>query len=123
MGFWRGVVSWWQTLKASLGSVKLESGKTLGGADGVRAIAALLVLMSHIWQRLQVDEKTPIVIRELQAFFSQGGFGVSAFFVLSGMLLSYPFWQRYLAGQAAPSMLERNPSTSLFLEPSSFSTE
>lgn len=38
----------------------------------------------------------------VQALFMKGAFGVSTFFVLSGMLLSYPYWKAYLAGEPMP---------------------
>jgi peptidoglycan/LPS O-acetylase OafA/YrhL len=77
----------------------------LDGADGVRALACLLVVFHHLMQRLgQPEQAQPVQI--VQTFFLNGGFGVSAFFVLSGMLLSYPFWKRYLEGSNLPNLLE-----------------
>lgn len=73
------------------------------GADGVRALAALGVIFSHLYQRLfmpgQVDW-----YQDAQAVFMHGAYGVSTFFVLSGMLLSYPFWKAYLTGAPFPSL-------------------
>jgi peptidoglycan/LPS O-acetylase OafA/YrhL len=73
------------------------------GADGVRALAALGVIFSHLYQRLfmpgQVDW-----YQDAQAVFMHGAYGVSTFFVLSGMLLSYPFWKAYLTGAPFPSV-------------------
>jgi ABC-type glycerol-3-phosphate transport system permease component/peptidoglycan/LPS O-acetylase OafA/YrhL len=77
----------------------------LAGADGVRAIACLMVVFSHLGQRLNMPEQIP-VMQTVQAFLMKGSFGVSAFFVLSGMLLSLPFWTRYLEGKPFPSLLE-----------------
>ncbi len=77
----------------------------LDGADGVRAIACLLVVFSHLVQRLNKPEQAQ-ALQIVQTFFLNGGFGVSAFFVLSGMLLSYPFWKRYLDGSSPPNLLE-----------------
>ncbi len=45
-------------------------------------------------------------VREIQAFLMQGSAGVSTFFVLSGLLLSLPFWRRYLEQKSFPDMLE-----------------
>lgn len=81
-------------------SLKKES---LLGADGVRAIACLMVVFSHLFQRLSLPDQTPFM-QDIQVFFMKGSFGVSVFFVLSGMLLSYPFWQRYLAGKSFPNL-------------------
>jgi ABC-type glycerol-3-phosphate transport system permease component/peptidoglycan/LPS O-acetylase OafA/YrhL len=93
---------WWARRDATL---QPASGFGLDGADGVRAVACLLVVFSHLAQRLNKPEQLGIV-QSVQTFFMNGGFGVSAFFVLSGMLLSYPFWKRYLEGSDAPNLLE-----------------
>jgi ABC-type glycerol-3-phosphate transport system permease component/peptidoglycan/LPS O-acetylase OafA/YrhL len=77
----------------------------LAGADGVRAIACLMVVFSHLGQRLNMPEQAP-TMQAFQAFLMKGSFGVSAFFVLSGMLLSLPFWTRYLEGKPMPNLLE-----------------
>ena len=77
----------------------------LAGADGVRAIACLMVVFSHLGQRLNMPEQAP-TMQAFQAFLMKGSFGVSAFFVLSGMLLSLPFWTRYLEGKPFPNLLE-----------------
>ena len=80
-----------------------RSSDRIVGADGVRALAALGVIFSHLYQRLflpgQVDW-----YQDAQAVFMHGSYGVSTFFVLSGMLLSYPFWKAYLAGTPFPSL-------------------
>jgi peptidoglycan/LPS O-acetylase OafA/YrhL len=73
------------------------------GADGVRASACLMVVFSHLFQRLSLPDQTPLV-QNIQVFLLKGSFGVSVFFVLSGMLLSYPFWRRYLEGKPFPNM-------------------
>lgn len=75
----------------------------LDGADGIRAMACLMVVFHHLSQRLEMPAQQPW-IQELQALVMTGAFGVSAFFVLSGMLLSLPFWQRFLQGKPAPSL-------------------
>jgi peptidoglycan/LPS O-acetylase OafA/YrhL len=64
----------------------------------------LTVVLGHVFQRLNQPEQVPVV-QEIQGFL-MSGFGVSAFFVLSGMLLSLPFWRRYLDGQPAPNLKE-----------------
>jgi peptidoglycan/LPS O-acetylase OafA/YrhL len=78
---------------------------TLAGADGIRAIACLMVILHHLAQRLEMQSQTPFV-RDVQAFLMQGSAGVSAFFVLSGLLLSLPFWRRYLEQKPFPDLLE-----------------
>jgi peptidoglycan/LPS O-acetylase OafA/YrhL len=93
------------TLSAELTHPRQEnsSQETLLGADGVRAIACLMVVFSHLFQRLSLPDQTPFM-QNIQVFFMKGSFGVSVFFVLSGMLLSYPFWKRYLEGRPFPNI-------------------
>lgn len=73
------------------------------GADGVRALAALAVIFSHLYQRLAARPQ-PRWYQDVQAVLMHGAFGVSVFFVLSGMLLSYPFWTAYLTGAPRPGL-------------------
>ena len=40
----------------------------------------------------------------IQGIAMKGAYGVSIFFVLSGTLLSYPFWSAYLSGAKVPSL-------------------
>ncbi|MFC3831932.1 MULTISPECIES: acyltransferase family protein [Deinococcus] len=83
----------------------VPAGGTLAGADAVRAAACLMVIFHHLSQRLNGNDQSG-VIREIQSFVMSGAVGVSAFFVLSGLLLSLPFWRRYLAGRNRPSLPE-----------------
>lgn len=75
----------------------------LSGADGMRAIAALGVVFSHLFQRLDPIGQ-PEWLAFLHAVMLKGSFGVSIFFVLSGMLLSVPFWRAYLTGALRPGI-------------------
>jgi len=75
----------------------------LSGADGLRAIACLAVISHHFAQRLAAPQQ-PAWLQELQAFALLGNVGVSVFFVLSGFLLSYPFWRSYIDNEAYPSL-------------------
>jgi peptidoglycan/LPS O-acetylase OafA/YrhL len=75
----------------------------LTGADGLRAIACLAVITHHLTQRLAM-QKQPHWIQEIQSVLLLGDSGVSVFFVLSGFLLSFPFWQNYLTQAQFPSM-------------------
>jgi peptidoglycan/LPS O-acetylase OafA/YrhL len=77
----------------------------LRGADGLRAIACLMVVFHHLADRPELQVHS-VITRDLQAFVLQGSAGVSAFFVLSGLLLSLPFWRHYLGQQSFPDMLE-----------------
>jgi peptidoglycan/LPS O-acetylase OafA/YrhL len=77
--------------------------KRLAGIDGVRAMACIMVMAHHAAQKLNVE----ILSRqqqELIIFLRQCSAGVSIFFVLSGFLLSYPFWENYLTLQSMPSL-------------------
>lgn len=75
----------------------------LSGADGVRALACLAVIFHHITQRLAMQHQ-PGWIQEIQSLMLAGNAGVSVFFVLSGFLLSFPFWRNYLAGSGLPDL-------------------
>jgi len=80
------------------------SGK-LTGADGLRAIACLSVITHHISQQIMMNVQ-PLWIQKLQAFALIGNTGVSIFFILSGFLLSYPFWKNYLSNRDFPNIKE-----------------
>src|ERR1041384_7003881 len=60
--------------------------------DGLRAIAALMVVFYHCGVQLQLP---PFVI--------PGYSGVHLFFVLGGYLISRPFWARLVNDQPLPS--------------------
>lgn len=64
-------------------------------------MAALGVIFSHLFQRLSMPDQAGWY-QTVQALFMKGAFGVSTFFVLSGMLLGYPYWKAYLAGEPMP---------------------
>lgn len=84
-------------------TIKQHSGFQLGGADGLRALACLAVVFHHLSQFLAMQEQAPW-IQELQSFLLVGNSGVSVFFVLSGYLLSFPFWKKYLDGNSYPDI-------------------
>jgi peptidoglycan/LPS O-acetylase OafA/YrhL len=75
----------------------------LAGADGLRAIACLLVVWHHTAQKLNPDLQSP-VISALHFLGMRGEVGVSIFFVLSGCLLSLPFWNAFAERRAFPSI-------------------
>jgi peptidoglycan/LPS O-acetylase OafA/YrhL len=75
----------------------------LTGADGIRAIACLSVIIHHFSQNLAMQFQ-PKVVQEIQSLTLLGNAGVSIFFVLSGFLLSYPFWKHYLNGSGFPGI-------------------
>ena len=69
------------------------------GADGLRAWACLWVVGHHAAQELAMPRDG------LTGFFrAHGPQGVAVFFVLSGLLLSLPFWQAFLAGAGMPDL-------------------
>ncbi|MFA9397754.1 MAG: acyltransferase family protein [Clostridiaceae bacterium] len=90
-------------IKKSTKSQKLNSTNRLTGADGLRAIACLAVICHHLSQRLMMQAQTAS-IQKAQSFFLMGNAGVSVFFVLSGFLLSYPFWKQYMTNDTFPSI-------------------
>lgn len=74
----------------------------LYGADLVRAVACWMVVAHHVAQRV-----SPEVLGDwapVSLFVQMFAFGVAAFFVLSGYLLSRPFWQALDAGQPMPNL-------------------
>jgi len=83
--------------------VAMETKKRLGGADGVRALACLMVMAHHAFQRLALPAQSAD-FQEWQLFFLTGSAGVGVFFVLSGYLLSSPFWRAWGDGRDRPSL-------------------
>lgn len=62
-----------------------------------------MVVFTHLAVRLSINSQSP-QISEVQYLFKTFSAGVSAFFVLSGFLLSYPFWIAYFDNARFPSM-------------------
>jgi peptidoglycan/LPS O-acetylase OafA/YrhL len=73
------------------------------GADGFRAVACLLVLFHHLTQKMNPDA-APSWFASIHHFGMRGEVGVSLFFVLSGALLSYPFWTSFIHGTSNPTI-------------------
>jgi len=82
--------------------VEIARGR-LAGADGLRAIACLLVVWHHTAQKLNPENASPLM-GLLQFLGMRGEVGVSLFFVLSGCLLSLPFWASFVASKPFPSI-------------------
>lgn len=79
------------------------SASRLAGADGLRAIACVLVVWHHTSQKLNPENVSPIV-GAMHFLGMRGEVGVSLFFVLSGCLLSLPFWSAFVENKPFPSV-------------------
>jgi peptidoglycan/LPS O-acetylase OafA/YrhL len=73
------------------------------GADGLRALACLLVVWHHTTQRFN-PENAPNWIQNIHFFGMRAEVGVSLFFVLSGCLLSLPFWNSFVHATPFPNI-------------------
>ncbi len=73
------------------------------GADFLRAVACLGVVFNHLAQRMSLDVDFGW-LEPFRVFAQVGALGVCVFFVLSGYLLSRPFWLALDAGSAMPSI-------------------
>ena len=75
----------------------------ISGADGVRALAALMVIFHHLFQKLDANGQSAW-LQDAHGMIIKGASGVSIFFVLSGMLLSFPFWRAYFEKRPRPNI-------------------
>lgn len=80
-----------------------KSNIRVNGGDGFRAVACFLVLFHHAAQRFN-PEQSAGWIKALHFAGWRSEVGVALFFVLSGCLLSMPFWQNFLNGTEPPSI-------------------
>lgn len=83
----------------------VSSRSKISGADGFRAIACLLVMLHHAIQRMNA-EFAPRWVKVIFFVGWRGEVGVSIFFVLSGCLLSYPFWDAYVNDHKMPNLFD-----------------
>lgn len=81
-------------------SAATQNGMRLHGLDGLRGLAALAVFGVHYNQVIDVDVQVGPV--DLYVLMSNGEYGVALFFILSGFLLSQPFWKSILNGLRWP---------------------
>lgn len=86
------------------------------GADGLRAIACLLVVWHHTAQKLNPEGLSPLV-GTLHFLGMRGEVGVSLFFVLSGCLLSVPFWSSLVESKPFPSIKKYSLSRAARIAP------
>lgn len=69
------------------------------GLDGLRGVACLMVFFYHLRWNAQPSNETPLVLPfDFEFLLRKFDIGVAVFFVLSGLLLSMPFWRAILAG-------------------------
>jgi len=81
---------------------KAKTAKRLQGIDGLRGLAAIAVFGVHFNQIVDFDlQSGPF---DLYLFLSNGEYGVALFFILSGFLLSQPFWKSILYQADWPDM-------------------
>lgn len=105
--FWQNRI--WAPAKALavrwLASPPPDGAEHLRGFDGMRALACSSVLVHHLGQRLLAYAAIPWLFFPAWSLAINLNIGVSLFFVLSGALLSMPFWNRYLDHQSPPDLL------------------
>ncbi len=71
--------------------VSTSSGSHFQVLDGLRGVAILLVVAHHT---LYTNPEHGLLARLIGYVIAAGGLGVPVFFVLSGFLISYPFFQK-----------------------------
>ncbi|MCU7939373.1 MAG: acyltransferase [gamma proteobacterium symbiont of Bathyaustriella thionipta] len=80
----------------------LKTGPRIKGLDGLRGLAALAVFFVHYNQIIDADwQLGPF---DLYLFLANGEYGVALFFILSGLLLSQPFWKSILYQRDWPDL-------------------
>ncbi len=80
-----------------------EGDARFDGIEGLRAIAALAVFLTHVSLVRSADVAPPPGFdRIVGAIFDEGNIGVSIFFAISGFVLYRPFAVAHLGGPKAP---------------------
>jgi peptidoglycan/LPS O-acetylase OafA/YrhL len=83
----------------SLPAGTTRSGRHLGALDGIRGLAAVAVVVTHVG-----FESGASFRGMLGAFAARGEIGVAIFFVLSGFLLYRPFAAAHASGGSTPAV-------------------
>jgi peptidoglycan/LPS O-acetylase OafA/YrhL/ABC-type sugar transport system permease subunit len=91
-------------LRRTLAAPESRDPANLRGFDGMRAIACLLVIFHHLSQRLDGDWALVWWLKPVWILGLRMDMGVCIFLVLSGALLSMPYWQRFLDGARPPPL-------------------
>ena len=78
----------------------------LPGLEGLRGLACLMVFFYHLRWAAKPDASTPLAFplgsANVEFLLRKFDIGVAIFFVLSGLLLSMPFWRAMLENKPAP---------------------
>lgn len=73
------------------------------GLDGLRGLACLMVFFYHLRWNAQPSNTTPLTLPfDFEFLLRKFDIGVAIFFVLSGLLLSMPFWRAILENKPSP---------------------
>jgi peptidoglycan/LPS O-acetylase OafA/YrhL len=71
--------------------VQTSTGRHFDVLDGIRGLAILMVVAFHAFY---TNPESNVVLRAIGGIIGAGWLGVPIFFVLSGFLISYPFFRR-----------------------------
>lgn len=94
----------WAWLRRTLAAPESSDPTHLRGFDGMRAIACLLVIVHHLSQRLDGEWSLVWLVKPLWYLGLRSDMGVCIFLVLSGGLLTMPYWKRFLDGRGPPAL-------------------
>lgn len=91
-----------------MSAVPARAGTRLAGLDGLRGLACLLVFFYHLRWHARGSDGSRLELKvgafDLEPLLTRCDVGVGIFFILSGLLLSLPFWNAILAGTPAPKL-------------------